>query len=161
MSYGSAGNGTTMHIAAEQLNASAGTKITHVPYRGIAPALNDIMGKHIDFLNGDITVLYPLVKQGTIRALAVAGNERSKLLPDVPTAGEAGFKNVYMENWYGALVPAATPPDVVAKLEAAIMDVLKTRPCGRRFRRTASTARRTRRPSARRSRRTSPTGARR
>ena len=126
LSYGSAGNGTTMHIAAEQLNASAGTKITHVPYRGIAPALNDIMGKHIDFLNGDITVLYPLVQQGTIRALAVAGNERSKLLPDVPTVGEAGFKNVYMENWYGALVPAATPPDVVAKLEAAIMNVLNT-----------------------------------
>src|SRR3954454_11336749 len=126
MSYGSAGNGTTMHIAAEQLNASAGTKITHVPYRGIAPALNDIMGGHIDFLNGDITVLYPLVQQGTIRALAVAGNERSTLLPDVPTAGEAGFKNVYMESWYGALVPAATPPDVVARLEAAVMDVLKT-----------------------------------
>src|SRR6476619_7149917 len=125
-SYGSAGNGTTMHIAAEQLNASAGTRITHVPYRGIAPALNDIMGKHIDFLNGDITVLYPLVQQGTIRALAVAGNERSKLLPDVPTAAEAGFQNIYMENWYGALVPAATPPDVVAKLEAAIMDAVKT-----------------------------------
>jgi tripartite-type tricarboxylate transporter receptor subunit TctC len=125
MSYGSAGVGTTMHIAAEQLNASAGTKITHVPYRGIAPALNDIMGNHIDFLNGDITVLYPLVKQGTVRALAVAGTERSALLPDVPTAGELGYKGIYMENWYGAVVPAATPPDVVAKLEAAVMDVLK------------------------------------
>jgi len=125
MSYGSAGVGTTMHIAAEQLNASAGTKITHVPYRGIAPALNDILGGHIDFLNGDITVLYPLVKQGTIRALAVAGNERSALLPEVPTATEAGFKGIYMENWYGALVPAATPPDVVAKLEAAVMDAVK------------------------------------
>jgi tripartite-type tricarboxylate transporter receptor subunit TctC len=125
MSYGSAGVGTTMHIAVEQLNASAGTKITHVPYRGIAPALNDVMGGHIDFLNGDITVLYPLVQQGTIRALAVAGNERSALLPDVPTAAEAGFKSIYMENWYGALVPAATPPDMVAKLEAAVMDVLK------------------------------------
>lgn len=126
MSYGSAGVGTTMHIAAEQLNHSAGTRITHVPYRGIAPALNDIMGGHIDFLNGDITVLYPLVKQGTIRALAVAGNARSSLLPDVPTAAELGYKGVYMENWYGALVPAATPPDVVAKLEAAIMDAVKT-----------------------------------
>ena len=125
MSYGSAGNGTTMHIAAEQLNASAGTKITHVPYRGIAPALNDIMGGHIDFLNGDITVLYPLVKHGTIRALAVAGNERSALLPDVPTAGELGYKGIYMENWYGALVPAATPPDVVAKLEAAVLNAVK------------------------------------
>ena len=65
---GSAGAGTTMHIAAEQFNVSAGTKITHVPYRGIAPALNDIMGGHIDFLNGDITVLYPLVKQGPSRS---------------------------------------------------------------------------------------------
>src|SRR5215213_4567927 len=125
MSYGSAGVGTTMHIAAEQLNASAGTKITHVPYRGIAPALNDIMGNHIDFLNGDITVLYPLVKQGTVRALAVAGTERSALLPDVPTAAELGYKGIYMENWYGALVPAATPPDLLAKLEAAVMDVMK------------------------------------
>jgi tripartite-type tricarboxylate transporter receptor subunit TctC len=126
MSYGSAGAGTTMHIAAEQLNASAGTKVTHVPYRGIAPALNDIMGGHIDFLNGDITVLYPLVQQGTLRALAVAGTARSALLPDVPTAAELGYKDVYMENWYGALVPAATAPDVVAKLEAAIMDAVKT-----------------------------------
>jgi tripartite-type tricarboxylate transporter receptor subunit TctC len=125
MSYGSAGPGTTMHIAAEQLNASAGTKITHVPYRGIAPALNDIVGGHIDFLNGDITVLYPQVKGGALRALAVAGTERSALLPDVPTAQELGYKDVYMENWYGALVPAATPPDVVAKLEAAIMDAVK------------------------------------
>ena len=126
MSYGSAGAGTTMHIAAEQLNVSAGTKITHVPYRGIAPALNDIMGGHINFLNGDITVLYPLVTQGTIRALAVAGTQRSSLLPNVPTAQELGYKDVYMENWYGALVPAATPPDVVAKLEAAIMEAVKT-----------------------------------
>ena len=125
MSYGSAGAGTTMHIAAEQLNSSAGTKITHVPYRGIAPAMNDIMGGHINFLNGDITVLYPLVQQGSIRALAVAGTERSKLLPDVPTAQELGYKDVYMENWYGALVPAATPPEVVAKLEKAIMDAVK------------------------------------
>ena len=126
MSYGSAGAGTTMHIAAEQLNISAGTKITHVPYRGIAPALNDIVGGHIDFLNGDITVLYPQVQSGALRALAVAGTERSALLPDVPTAQELGYKEVYMENWYGALVPAATPPDVVAKLEAAIMDAVKT-----------------------------------
>jgi tripartite-type tricarboxylate transporter receptor subunit TctC len=126
MSYGSAGAGTTMHIASEQLNHSAGTHITHVPYRGIAPALNDILGGHIDFLNGDITVLYPLVKQGTIRALAVAGTERSSLLPDVPTAVELGYKGVYMENWYGALVPAATPPDVVGKLEAAVMDTVRT-----------------------------------
>jgi tripartite-type tricarboxylate transporter receptor subunit TctC len=125
MSYGSAGAGTTMHIVAEQLNASAGTRITHVPYRGIAPALNDIMGGHISFLNGDITVLYPLVKQGALRALAVAGTERTALLPDVPTAQELGYKGVYMENWYGALVPAATPPDVVAKLEAAVMDAVK------------------------------------
>jgi tripartite-type tricarboxylate transporter receptor subunit TctC len=126
LSYGSAGNGTTMHIASEQLNVSAGTKITHVPYRGIAPALNDIMGGHIDFLNGDITVLYPLVQQGSLRALAVAGTERSSLLPDLPTAQELGYKEVYMENWYGALVPAATPPEVVAKLEAAVMDAVKT-----------------------------------
>src|SRR3954463_15399477 len=126
MSYGSAGNGTTMHIASEQLNFSAKTKITHVPYRGAAPALNDILGGHINFLNADITVLYPMVKQGAIRALAVCGTERSALLPDVPTAQELGYKDVYMENWYGVLVPAATPPDAVAKLETAVMETVKT-----------------------------------
>src|SRR3954451_21154119 len=126
MSYGSAGNGTTMHIAAEQLNFSAKTRITHVPYRGAAPALNDILGGHINFLNADITVLYPLVQQGVIRALAVCGTQRSALLPDVPTAQELGYKDVYMENWYGALVPAATPPEIVAKLEAAVMDAVKS-----------------------------------
>jgi tripartite-type tricarboxylate transporter receptor subunit TctC len=126
VSYGSAGAGTTMHIAAEQLNIAAGTQITHVPYRGIAPALNDIVGGHIDFLNGDITVLYPQVKSGALRALALAGTERSPLLPDVPTTAELGYPGVSMENWYGALVPAATPADTVAKLEGAIMDALKT-----------------------------------
>jgi len=125
MSYGSAGNGTTMHIAAEQLNFSAKTKITHVPYRGAAPALTDVLGGHIEFLNADITVLYPMIKQGVIRALAVCGTERSTLLPDVPTAQELGYKDVYMENWYGALVPAATPPEVVSKLETAFLEALK------------------------------------
>ena len=98
----------------------------HRRHRVCAPALNDIMGKHIDFLNGDITVLYPLVTAGhdpracgrRQRALDAAARRADRR--------EAGFKNIYMENWYGALVPAATPPDVVAKLEAAIMDVLKT-----------------------------------
>jgi tripartite-type tricarboxylate transporter receptor subunit TctC len=126
MSYGSAGNGTTMHIAAEQLNYAAKTKITHVPYRGAAPALNDIMGGHIDFLNADITVLYPMIQQGTLRALAVCGTERSSLLPDVPTTAELGLSDVYMENWYGAFVPAATPPQTVATLEKAVMDIVKT-----------------------------------
>jgi hypothetical protein len=68
------------------------------------------MGGHINFLNGDITVLYPLVTQGTIRALAVAARSARRFLPNVPTAQELGYRDVYMENWYGALVPAATPP---------------------------------------------------
>jgi len=126
MSYGSAGAGTTMHIAAEQLNFAAGTKVIHVPYRGAAPALTDIMGNHIAFLNADITVLYPLIKAGKIRAIALAGTQRSPLLPDVPTTAELGYPGILMENWYGALVPAATPPEVVAKLEAAIMEAVKT-----------------------------------
>ena len=126
LTYGSPGIGTSPHISGAILNHAAGIAITHVPYRGLGPALNDIVGGHIDFLNGDITVLYPQVTSGALRALAVAGTERSALLPDVPTAQELGYKDVYMENWYGALVPAATPPDVVAKLEAAMMDAVKT-----------------------------------
>ena len=91
LSYGSAGPGTTMHIAGEMLNAAAGSKITHVPYRGVAPALNDLMGGHIDLLNADLPVLLPLVKSGKLRALAMYGTERSPLLPDVPTSDELGY----------------------------------------------------------------------
>ena len=124
MVYGSAGPGTTMNIAGEMLNASAGIKVAHVPYRGAAPALSDLMGGQIDMLNADFPVLLPLIKAGKVKALALYGAERSPLLPDVPTTAELGLPDLVMENWYGVFLPARTPPDLRDKLEKALFEVV-------------------------------------
>lgn len=124
MTYGSAGPGTTMNIAGELFNASAGLKIAHVPYRGAAPALNDLMGGQIDMLNADFPVLLPLVKAGKVKAVALFGPERSPLLPDVPTTAELGLPDAVMENWYGVFLPAGAPDAVREKLEKALFDVV-------------------------------------
>lgn len=124
MTYGSAGPGTTMNIAGEMLNAAAGLKVAHVPYRGAAPALTDLMGDHLDMLNADFPVLLPLVKAGKVKALAVYGTERSPLLPDVPTTAELGLPDVIMESWYGVFLPAGTPAPIHDKLERALFAVI-------------------------------------
>jgi len=124
MTYGSAGPGTTMNIAGEMLNASAGLKIAHVPYRGAAPALTDLMGGHLDMLNADFPVLLPLIKGNQVQALAIYGAERSPLLPEIPTTKELGLPDVVMESWYGVFVPAGTPPAARAKLEKALFAVI-------------------------------------
>jgi tripartite-type tricarboxylate transporter receptor subunit TctC len=124
MTYGSAGPGTTMNIAGELLNAAAGTKIAHVPYRGAAPAITDLLGGHVDMLNADMPVLLPLVKANTVQALALFGTERSPLLPDLPTTVELGLPGVVMESWYGVFVPADTPQALRDKLEKALFAVL-------------------------------------
>lgn len=124
LTYGSAGPGTTMNIAVEMLNAAAGVKITHVPYRGAGPAINDLLGGHVDMLNADLPVLLPLVKAGSVKALALFAEQRSPLLPDLPTTAELGLPSVVMENWYGVLLPAGTPNDVRDKLEQALFAVI-------------------------------------
>lgn len=124
MTYGSSGPGTTMNIAGELLNAAAGLKVSHVPYRGAAPAITDLLGGHVDMLNADFPVLLPLIKTNTIKALAVFGTERSPLLPDVPTTAELGLPSVVMESWYGIFLPAGTPPQLREKLEKALFAVL-------------------------------------
>jgi tripartite-type tricarboxylate transporter receptor subunit TctC len=124
LTYGSAGPGTTMNIALEMLNAAAGIKITHVPYRGAAPAINDLLGGHVDMLNADVPVLLPLVQAGSVKALALFADERSPLLPDLPTTVELGLPSVMIENWYGVLLPAGTPKGVRDRLEQALFAVI-------------------------------------
>ena len=124
LSYGSAGSGTAMNIAGEMLNDAGGLKATHVPYRGAAPVINDILGGHLDFMIADVTILLPQVRSGKMRPIALYAAERSPLVPDVPTAREAGFPALTMENWYGVLAPAGVPADVTAKLEKALLEVL-------------------------------------
>jgi tripartite-type tricarboxylate transporter receptor subunit TctC len=113
-----------MNIALEMLKAAAGVKITHVPYRGAAPAINDLLGGHVDMLNADLPVLLPLVKAGSVKALALFSPERSPLLPDLPTTKEAGLPGVVMESWYGVFLPAGTPPQLRDKLEQALFAVV-------------------------------------
>ncbi len=124
MTYGSAGPGTTMNIAGELLNAATGLKISHVPYRGAAPALNDLLGGHVDMLNADMPVLLPMIKANSIKAVALFGPARSPLLPEIPTTAELGLPDVVMENWYGIFLPAGTPKDVQEKLEKALFKVV-------------------------------------
>jgi tripartite-type tricarboxylate transporter receptor subunit TctC len=126
LSYASAGAGSTMHIIGELINAEAGIKTTHVPYKGVAPALNDLLGGHIQLLSADLPVLEPLVKSGKVRALALFAAERSPLLPDVPTSAELGYPRMLMNNWYGMLAPAGTPAGVQAALEKAMLEAMKS-----------------------------------
>ena len=124
LSYGSAGSGTAMNIAGEMLNDAGGLKATHVPYRGAAPVINDILGGHLDFMIADVTILLPQVRSGKMRAIALYSAERSPLVPDVPTAKEQGFPALTMENWYGVLAPAGVQAGEAAKLEKALLATL-------------------------------------
>jgi tripartite-type tricarboxylate transporter receptor subunit TctC len=124
LSYGSAGPGTTMHITGELFNAAAGVKTSHVPYRGAGPALNDLLGGHIDFLNADLPVLLPLVEGDKVRALALFGRERSPLLASVPTTTELGYPDMIMESWYGLFAPSGISSDQQARLEQAVLQAV-------------------------------------
>src|SRR5260221_10311530 len=133
LSYGSAGPGTTMNIAAELFNSITGIKTTHVPYRGAGPALNDLLGGHLDIIIADTPVLLPLVNTNTVRPLALFAAERSPLIPDVATTAQLGYPEIVMENWYGVLGPAGLTPSVRATLEKAILEVLASPDVKERF----------------------------
>ncbi len=133
LTYGSAGPGTTMNIAVEMFNAAAGVKITHVPYRGAGPALNDLLGGHVDMVEADLPVLLPLVQAGSVKALALFASERSPLIPNLPTTKELGLPGVVIENWYGVFLPAGTPPQVRDRLERALDAVVATPSVKQRF----------------------------
>jgi tripartite-type tricarboxylate transporter receptor subunit TctC len=115
-----------MHIIGEVINSEAGIATTHVPYKGVAPALNDLLGGHIQLLSADLPVLEPLVKGGKVRALALFARERSPLLPDVPTSAELGYPGMLMGNWYGMLAPAGLATGVKASLEKAMLDAMQS-----------------------------------
>jgi tripartite-type tricarboxylate transporter receptor subunit TctC len=124
ISYGSTGNGGMPHLAVESLRAAAGIELTHVPYKGAAPAVIDLLGGHVLMTILDVPVLLPHVKSGKMRALAVATAKRQATLPDVPTMTEAGYPSVRADNWYGIVIASATPKDIAAKLHAAVVKAL-------------------------------------
>jgi tripartite-type tricarboxylate transporter receptor subunit TctC len=124
LNHGTPGNGTSMHLTAEMFNLAAHTKFVHVPYKGTAGALNDLMGGQIQMMFGDFLVTLPQVKAGKIRALAVTSLQRHPLLPDVPTVAESGYPGFEALSWQGMFAPAGTPPAVVAKLNAELVKAI-------------------------------------
>jgi tripartite-type tricarboxylate transporter receptor subunit TctC len=124
LNYGSAGNGSLLHIAGELFNDAAGIDTNHVPYKGLAPAVNDLLAGQIDFMFDSATTV-PHIKAGKLKALAVVGPNRLAALPEVRVLSTYGIKGVEVASgWHGLFAPAGTPPDVVAKLNAEAVKVL-------------------------------------
>jgi tripartite-type tricarboxylate transporter receptor subunit TctC len=124
VSFASTGIGSPPHLAQELLNASAGVQFLHVPYRGAAPALTDLLGGQVQVLAADLPVLLPQIQAGALIPIGAAADKRDAVLPDVPTLAEQGYPNTEASNWYALLAPAKTPPAVIAKLNKAVNDAL-------------------------------------
>lgn len=122
--YGTAGNGTSMHLAGAMFAQMTGTKLTHVAYRGSAPGINDVLGGHLGAMFDNLPASLPHIKAGKLTALAVASATRSPALPDVPTIAEAGLAGYAVEPWFGVYGPAKLPPGVTAALNAAFVEAL-------------------------------------
>lgn len=125
LNFGSSGYGSTNHLAGELFKTLAGINIVHVPYRGAAPAMNDLIAGQIPMMFDNMPAIRPQVLGGTIRGLAVAGAKRSPLFPDLPTMVEAGVPGFEASSWFGLVAPAATPPEVMTALMAAVTRVLQ------------------------------------
>jgi tripartite-type tricarboxylate transporter receptor subunit TctC len=123
--FASAGTGTPGHLAGEYLSAKLPGKLTHVPYKGAGPALNDIIGGHVDMYFPGFPPVMPLMKAGTVKVLAVSSAARSQAAPDIPTVAEAtGFSDFDFTLWQGFFAPKGTPPEVIARLNAEINKIL-------------------------------------
>lgn len=120
LNAGSSGNGTAAHLGLELFNGVTGAKIQHVPYKGGAPAMTDLLGGQIDVIFALLPECLPHVKSGRLRALAVTSDTRHPLLPDVPIASEAGVKGIEMTSWNGLMVPAGTPREIVLRINAEV-----------------------------------------
>jgi tripartite-type tricarboxylate transporter receptor subunit TctC len=124
LNFASTGTGTSTHLAAELFAAMADVKFTAVPYKGVAPAVTDLMGGHVDLMFCPTASVVGLVQAEKLRALAITGAKRSPLFPDLPTVAEAGLAGYEAELHYGLVAPAGTPPAIIAKLNAALNDAL-------------------------------------
>jgi tripartite-type tricarboxylate transporter receptor subunit TctC len=124
LNFASAGNGSSQHLSGELFKAQAGVDIVHIPYKGTAPALNDLLAGQVQLSFDNITTLLPHIESGKLRALGVTPAKRSSALPDVPTIAEAGVPGYEASVWFGVLVPAGTPAPIVAKLHQETMKAL-------------------------------------
>ena len=124
INFGSAGAGTITQLGAELLKDEAQIDIVHVPYRGIAPAVTDLLAGQVQMAVADVPFLLPQIKAGALKALAVTSATRTPVLPDVPTTAEVGYPRVNSDNWYGLVAPAGVPADVLARLHRAAIAAL-------------------------------------
>ena len=120
LNYASPGNGSSLHLIGELVAHEAKIDIVHVPYKGTTQALQDLVGGQVQAMYGAVPTLLPAIKAGQVRALAVTTARRSEQLPDVPTLAEAGIKGIDVPSWYGVMLPAATPPALVARVQASM-----------------------------------------
>lgn len=126
LNFASSGNGTSIHLSGELFKVMSGVQMTHVPYKGSAPALADLIGGQVQLMFDNLPPSLPQIKAGKLRALAVTTATRAPALPDVPTVAEAGLPGFEASSWFGLLAPAGTPRDVVAKLNGEIANWLAT-----------------------------------
>jgi len=126
LNFASSGNGTSIHLSGELFKFMAGVQMTHVPYKGSAPALQDLIGGQVQLMFDNLPPSLPQIKAGKLRALAVTSLARAPALPDVPTMAEAGLPGYEASSWFGVLAPAGTPPAIVTKLNAEIAKWLAT-----------------------------------
>jgi tripartite-type tricarboxylate transporter receptor subunit TctC len=126
LSYGSAGPGTAPHMAMELFKSMAKIDVQHVPYRGVAPALQDILGGRVSGMFVNVLIAKPHIEAGNLRALGVTSLQRARPMPNVPTIAESGLANYQALQWFGMVAPAGTPQAIVDRLQKEIADVLKT-----------------------------------
>ncbi len=131
--YGSNGNGTAQHLIGTQFQQQTGVQLTHIPYKGSGPLASDLLGGQIMMSFDTITPVLPHIKAGKLRPLAVTTAKRSAALPDVPTLDEAGLKGFNIGTWFGVLAPAATPKDIVTRLNAEMVKIIHSPEFGKRM----------------------------
>lgn len=133
LSFGSNGNGTGQHLIGAQFESMAGVQLLHVPYKGSGPAVSDLLGGQVNYMFDSITSARPHIESGKLRALGLTTAKRSKSLPNVPTLAEAGLPGYEVSPWFAVFMPAATPKDIVAKVNAALLEAMKDPDVVKRF----------------------------
>ena len=133
LSYGSAGHGSSMHVAGAALSLALNAPMTHVPYKGSAPALQDLIAGRLSFMVDSRSTTAPFIKEGTLRALAVSGDQRVADMPDVPTVAESGVPGFKVTTWQAVVMPAGTPQPIVDKFSGALRETLQMPEVQERF----------------------------
>lgn len=133
LTYGSFGNGSTGHLNMEVLQAMTGARFNHIPYNGAGPAMNDVIGGHIDFMLAALSIVKGNVQAGKLHMIGVGSNHRSSEFPDVPTISESGAPGFEAKSWFGLVAPAGTPPDVIKKINQDVTKVISDRAFAEKF----------------------------